>query len=219
MPPAGCGLARPGIELWVDYTNANRTCGPLGGRCNAAEPVNFSVKDYAPYNMSCAQHSFEWDFGDGSPRVTGGRDVSHTYNTAGDYALKVRVNNTYTTIEIPMTVGIAAPIPALPEVKADVAASAVSGEALMYTFVAKFSPADSVKEWYWNFGDGSPERKGSGTPANPLPEFYQYAQAGTYTVTLRMIDTLNRELPPYRETLTQAVASPLTGSRRRATRP
>jgi PKD repeat protein len=217
-PSTGCGSFTPGLSLFISYSNANETCAPLGSACNAQEPVNFTVKDYGSYNLACGTHTFEWNFGDGSPKVTG-KDVTHTYSGPGDYPVEVVVNNGSMTAPIKWTVRIGEGIPGSIEVRSDFAAEGVEGIPNAYKFLVKFDPPESVKEWYWNFGDGSAERKGHGTASNPTPEVYVYAAAGTYTITLRVIDTGNREQAPHIETLVKALEDPLSGGgRRRAAR-
>ncbi len=123
--------------------------------------------------------SYEWDFGDGSPRTITGASVSHKYNEVGTYivSLKVLTNQNEsagTTKQIYVR-----EIP----LRACFTPSRKSGEApLTVTFDAKCSTG-AVSAYSWSFGDGedSDVRKPNHT----------YEFPGNYTVTLEVSDEKN----------------------------
>lgn len=129
--------------------------------------------------------SVEWDFGDGSPGISGDGsqlEPSHTYAVAGSYTVSLTVtdgeNAAATTTR---TVIVAAEA-------ANSAPSAVldySAEFLAVAFDGSgSSDADgTIVDWRWDFGDGSPVISGA-----EAHRTHTYAAAGTYIVTLIVTD-------------------------------
>jgi gliding motility-associated-like protein len=122
--------------------------------------------------------SFTWDFGDGSPIVTG-NPVSHAYNIVGDFTVTLIIENSIgcrDTITRPQYIRIHPPV-------ADFTQNTTSGcPPLSVTFSDLSSATYPVVAWAWDFGDGN-----SGTGA---PVTHTYATPGTYTVTLIITDSL-----------------------------
>jgi PKD repeat protein len=123
--------------------------------------------------------SYEWDFGDGSPKTITGAIVSHKYDTVGTYESKLKVltnNNEFASTsktifvrEIPL--------------KACFTPSRTSGLApLTITFDSKCSTG-AVARYSWQYGDGVDSTSKSPT--------HTYESPGTYTVTLEVADDKN----------------------------
>lgn len=123
--------------------------------------------------------SYEWDFGDGSPKTITGAIVSHKYNTVGTYEAKLKIltnNNESASImkqiyvrEIPL--------------KACFAPSRSNGLApLTVTFDSKCSTG-AVAGYSWQYGDGETSTSKSPTHTFEFP--------GAYTVTLEVTDSKN----------------------------
>ncbi len=205
--PNPCKPLVPNVSLWIDYKNGNSTCSPLGGECSAGEPVSFSVKEFGEYQISCAAHTFTWEFGDNTPVVTG-RDVTHQFAQPGTFPVRVTVNNSAVTATLTQNAKIKeSTIPQTPPPAIDFTVTTVAVNS--FSFMPLFDPPTSVGRWAWNFGDGTPEVAGKGTPSAPIAEVHTYSSPGPYTVTLRVFGPNGSEYPTHSERI---------GSRRRAAR-
>jgi len=114
---------------------------------------------------------WSWEFGDGT-NVTGENPV-HTYAAAGSYTVSLNASNeagTNTTIKTDYitVLPLAAP-------DANFTAAPTAGKAPL-TVTFNDTSSGSPTSWLWDFGDGM-------TSAEQDP-VYQYATAGTYTVSL-----------------------------------
>jgi len=127
---------------------------------------------------------YSWNFGDG--RTGSGRIVLHTYSSAGSYTVSLTVTDTQgatdsitLTIQVSMDGGVEGNI----KPSANFTASPTSGTApLAVDFDASGSsdPDGSITSYNWTFGDGS---TGTGVTTS-----HTYNTAGTYTVSLTVID-------------------------------
>lgn len=125
--------------------------------------------------------SYRWDFGDA--KFTIGMNAFHTYQEPGTYTATLTLTDdggatTKATIEI-----IATPPPPNQAPTASFTTTPESGEApLIVTFNASGSsdPDGSIESYSWNFGDGN---TGSG-----MTTTHNFAEEGTYLVTLTVID-------------------------------
>ena len=111
-----------------------------------------------------------WDFGDGSPRVTGS-NVSYTYETQGTFTLTGAVTNgpsqSYTITPI-------GPLQA---------SFTMNNTNLYVNGTVNFTDTSTGNplQWQWNFGDGSPYS----TVQNPS---HTYTIPGVYAVNLVISD-------------------------------
>lgn len=123
--------------------------------------------------------SYEWDFGDGSPKTITGAIVSHKYNDVGTYDAKLKVltsNNESASALLPIYVR---EVP----LKACFTPSRTSGLApLTVAFDSKCSTG-AVTRYSWAFGDGT-----ESASRNPT---HTFDFAGEYTVTLEVTDDKN----------------------------
>ncbi|HAN76640.1 MAG TPA: hypothetical protein DCQ31_02110, partial [Bacteroidales bacterium] len=136
------------------------------------EPVEF----FAAWDeMQAFTYKYEWDFGDGSPKVTV-PNPKYMYANAGEYTVRLSVTNgcgtSYTTQQIYIQEG-----QRLCEAKFNVTVD-VATKALTLT---NYSSANA-HTYYWDFGDGN-----SSTDKEPA---YTYAENGFYTVKLTVRDTI-----------------------------
>jgi PKD repeat protein len=133
---------------------------------------------------SAAVATYIWDFGDGDTAV--GQTVQHTYGEPGSYVVSVGIVDTLgrtNTFSRGVTVGQGTVptasfliSPGSPNIGQDV------------QFNASGSTAEAghrVVDYSWTFGDGA---SGSGAITT-----HSYAQAGTYTVTLKVTDDVGRK--------------------------
>jgi PKD repeat protein len=113
--------------------------------------------------------SWQWNFGDGGTSTS--QNPSHTFTTAGSYAVILTASNNagsdisgqYVAVTVGSTLAAAFSYsPALPAV----------GQSVQFTDTSTGSPTS----WQWNFGDG-----GTSTSRNPS---HAFTTAGSKTVTL-----------------------------------
>ncbi len=132
--------------------------------------------------------SYEWDFGDGSPRqTTTTPSLSHTYTNVGNYpvmliAIDPNTCNIRDTSYTNIRVGSLEALPTfLPE-------KFGACESFQYKFtntsVAPALRSFTDSSFIWDFGDGSPRIKGG---ANAVT--HTFPSAGTYKVKLVLVDT------------------------------
>lgn len=136
--------------------------------------VNFDASETSVPNDDVT--GFIWNFGDGTPEVTQGANVSHTYTVPKTYTIGLTVQTAngkaYRT-----TATLVVRSPGL------VACMTRSRESISAgTSVQFFSDCSTgtPSGYLWDFGDGS-----QSTDANPV---HLYDAAGTYTVTLTLQD-------------------------------
>jgi gliding motility-associated-like protein len=123
--------------------------------------------------------SFVWEFGDNTaPSLpTGTGDVTHSYGTAGSYNVSlILIDSNYCNYPDTLTklLGIAQ------NVKAQFVTPA-SGCAPYLANIQNTSIAG--QQYYWDFGDGTVDS------ADRTPPPHYYADTGTYTITLRVVDS------------------------------
>lgn len=145
--------------------------------------------------------NYTWDFGDGSPSlVTTTGSVPHTYTTAGNYSVQVRVSDPeWTTCASTVAVEAANPGGAvnLPPLLKSFVANATqitTGQAVRFSVTANDTEGDSLYI-RWNFGDGAAVVasfiNGSKVDTKQDQTAYQvhaYMQAGTYRARINITD-------------------------------
>ena len=123
--------------------------------------------------------SYEWDFGDGSPKTITGAIVSHKYGTIGTYEARLKVLTNQNESASMSKLVYVREIP----LKACFTPSRTSGLApLTVAFDSKCSTG-AVSNYHWSYGDG--EESASKSP-NHTFEF-----PGAYTVILEVADSKN----------------------------
>jgi gliding motility-associated-like protein len=149
----------PTVNFSMDTTSG---CYPL--------TVNFSDQSSAGTGTIT---NWQWDFGDGSPFSTQ-QNPSHTYNTSGNFAVKLTVKNTAGCIssnqaakEVVTNQGVTV------DFSADKTYSCSAPATVNFT--ATTSSAQSIT-YHWDFGDGKTD---TGKTVS-----HTYAQTGNYTVLL-----------------------------------
>ena len=122
--------------------------------------------------------SWNWDFGDGA--TSSSQNPSHTYAQAGSYWVSLHIadstNNCMDSISQNIIV-TANPSPCL----ADFSYSVSPTNNMIYTFTDLSS--GNITSWNWHFGDGT-----TSSTQNPS---HTYTQAGSYWVSLHIIDSIN----------------------------
>ncbi len=134
---------------------------------------NLSV---APPALPFSGQIFEWDFGDGTPRVRAPfGPVNHTYKVGGTYVVKLFLRDDRycnSPDSVVKTLRVAANVRAIIETPATGCAP----------YLAQFTNVSEGGDYFtWNFGDG-----GTSTEVSPA---HLYTTPGTYTVSLTAIDS------------------------------
>src|SRR5437773_2175633 len=141
--------------------------------------VGQSISFTASASGGAPPYSYSWSYGDGSAGT--GLQVTHTYNSDGNYQVTLTVadslGNTGTGVS-PVVIGMA-PLqdgftysPTSPQPSDSI------------NFTASARGGNPPYSYSWDFGNGA---SASGVSAT-----YSYASAGSYVVTLTVIDSANR---------------------------
>ncbi len=153
--------------------------GPQIGMAELQHHFSLAV----PTDLTLA--SADWDFGDGSAHVSSLDAQDHTYMMAGDYVVTVSVQATNgDTATLTHAIHVLPPTDGMECVR-DLATSgpttAVAGNPVTLSVFIPQCIAFRVGALAWNFGDAT------AVDSNQTAT-HTYAAAGTYTVTLTLID-------------------------------
>jgi PKD repeat protein len=107
--------------------------------------------------------SWLWTFGDGATSTQ--RNPTHQYAQGGTYTVTLKATNMAGSNQISKSITLLPPVANF--------SYSVNGTSVSFTDLSTGNPIS----WLWTFGDGS-----TSTQQNPT---HQYAQTGTYTVTLK----------------------------------
>jgi gliding motility-associated-like protein len=182
---ANCNLAMVKIEFNL-----------AGVKSGVQSSINGVIRDTAgcvPLTVDFTDtvrnaQSYVWNFGDGSPQVTGpSPNVSHTYNAIGTYqvmliAIDSASCNIRDTSYMHIRVG---------DLRATLAMNAIKlapCDSFRYQFnnLSTTPPGFpfNAQSFQWDFGDGSPL-----VTAGTNSVFHNYAAPGTYLVKMILVDT------------------------------
>ncbi len=142
----------------------------------SGSPIQFTDLSYTTYGYI---NTWIWNFGDGSPAVTvnfpNDPNLTHMYSASGVFSVSLTVITndgcSDTTIN-PVLVH------ALPSVDFSYIPPCALNP-VQFTPIANIA---SIATWYWQFGDG-----GTSSSVNP---YHVYLNAGIYTTSLTVTDTL-----------------------------
>ncbi|SEW34405.1 PKD domain-containing protein [Chitinophaga arvensicola] len=163
---AGCGTSSE-ADIQVVQTIITATANGASG-CEGITP-GFS----ATSNSSDAISSYEWDFGDGSPR-SAAANPSHAYPKAGTYSVSL----TYTTAS-----GCKGTVKCNPDItvfkKPVIDFSSPDIPQVCGNTVVSFKDLSDVGDkWLWDFGDNTTSEGNTPTPK------HAYSNPGTYDIKL-----------------------------------
>ncbi len=137
---------------------------------------NCSTKtDYTFTDHSIGAKTWQWDFGDGSPKVNATNPPVHKFPGLGTYNVTLNTTNGDCAFQIVRTVRIFDKTPDF------TAASPVGCKPFNAQLTASSPDAGSIKQYNWNFGDGHTGTGGSSANV--------YLKPGNYTVKLTTTDT------------------------------
>jgi hypothetical protein len=104
----GCPGPTP-FNTFILYAGPASNCTPSSGPCAAAEPIAFTVGTFG-FNLSCAVHTFTWNFGDGGTSTS--LSPTHAYASPGTYTVTMTITDPNGSVTVTTLVKVAAPVPA-----------------------------------------------------------------------------------------------------------
>ncbi|MCP3950789.1 MAG: PKD domain-containing protein, partial [Desulfobacterales bacterium] len=144
---------------------------------NEGDTVSFNGSANDP---GVGPYTYTWNFGDGSPEVTGSQTPTHVYADNGTYTVTLTVTGDTVGVgsdSLSVTVSNVAPI-------VDAGPDQTADEGDTVAFAGSFTDpgTEDTHTVTWDFGDGTPVVSGTLTPS------HVYADDGAYTVTLTVVD-------------------------------
>jgi gliding motility-associated-like protein len=169
--PDGCVGVR---DYSFDIIVKENITPDVSGTLNICAGGSVSLSDASNGNGSVV-NAWRWDFGDASAIATT-QNVTHQYNTAGNYTLVHRaINDIGCFADVTKTVGVFAP----PTAAFTVGATRCINTPITFSNASTI-PSGTIVKWTWNFGDATAPVVATTGAA----QAHTYATAGNYTVTL-----------------------------------
>jgi PKD repeat protein len=169
-------------NLYPVYRNPSLTCSISNNfGCVSGESLSFSPQT-AGYDLNCSTHTYDWDFGDGTPHSTD-QNPAHTYSAGGTFTIKLKVHNSQQDFTSTGIITVKDGTPVTPTFTAAFTAVAPdSSNPGLYAFTGSVtSGTPNITKVTWDFGDGTQLTKSLlGQVLNV------YAKSGTYTVTMKV---------------------------------
>jgi len=103
-----CAPMVPDVNVYVTYFG---DCNVVSGNCSAKSDVAFAMSVFG-YDVTCAPHTFSWDFGDGGHSTAAA--PTHRYTADGTYRVTAHVTNGGQTVDLTATVKVVGATPSLP---------------------------------------------------------------------------------------------------------
>ena len=154
--------------------------GPYNGTVGV--PVTFNGNGSSDPDGTIVQ--YDWDFGDGTSAPNAGPTPSHTYATAGTFTVSLTVTDDGGLTNTATTTATIVAAAQDPIADPNGPYTGTTNVALTLNGGASFDPDGGVITQYdWDFGDGSP----AVSVTTPTVS-HTYTAAGTYTVTLTVVD-------------------------------
>src|SRR5206468_1426422 len=91
-----CGMMTT-RNVYIDFQGESSACSVYAGTCSTDEPITFTAATNG-YSFSCAPHTFQWSFGDGT--TTSGQTVTHKYSSPGSYSVGVAISKEVQTFKV-----------------------------------------------------------------------------------------------------------------------
>lgn len=181
-PQTGSCTTAPGLgNFAITYAGPSSGCTNINAaECQPSEAISFVSQSFYYTPASC--DNYEWDFGDGSPKVNT-RNATHAFSASATYAVKLRVYNnagssTYSKNVKVQGVVATKPIPVI--TATSFPATGIKGRVV--TFTATSDKANTTA-WTWSFGDGTPnDTSQAGETKVSCTVTHTFANKGTFTV-------------------------------------
>lgn len=158
-----------------------------------------ATKSYDPQNRQLA---YRWDFGDGA--TSGEPVVSHTYNKAGEYAVKLMVRNDSGLPCDNAAVSQTVKVNAAPEAAFTAPEKACIGQEIELDASATKDDVPDKLTYHWDFGDG--------TTGQGLRVSKAYSKQGIYKVSLTANDNEGTPCSVVSKKRTIEVVSPVVAN-------
>jgi PKD repeat protein len=152
--------------------------GPYSGSVDL--PVSFDGTGSSDPDGSIV--AYDWDYGDGTVDFDAGPVPSHTYTASGDYQVTLTVTDDAGDTASDITSATIGSGTLAPLADAAGPYTAEIGTELTFDATGSSDPDGTIVSYNWNFGDGTTLEDGGPTPT------HTYATAGTYNVTLTVVD-------------------------------
>jgi PKD repeat protein len=123
--------------------------------------------------------SYEWDFGDKSPKTITGAKISHKYNAVGSYTVRLKVTSNQSLTAEATTLIYVRDIPLL----SCFVPSRTTGLAPLSVNFDSTCSSGAIAKYSWDFGDAS--------TADTRKPTHTFEKPGTYTVVLEVADDKN----------------------------
>lgn len=161
---SGCSDTATKVITILPAPTANFTYTPAIG-CNTLSAVTFT-------DASTSATAWNWNFGNGNTS-TSATPPAQTYTTIGSTAITLTVTgaNSCKNVKTSTVTVYQSPVAAFSPT------SSCVGSAVTFTDMSTAASSNTITNWSWNFGDGSPVT----VLQNPV---HTYTAMGTYTVTL-----------------------------------
>ena len=152
------------------------------GACFTGTPLTGNAPLTIAFTNTTTNHptTWSWDFGDGSPTVSGVQNPTHIFNTSGSFNITLTTTNDFGVTSLTRNNYIRIPLPVV--VFSGLPASGVAPLTVTFTETSTQSPTT----WNWSFGDGVWFNTTNQTVKNPV---HTYPAVGSYTVTLMVNNT------------------------------
>jgi PKD repeat protein len=215
----GCSDMNPPTNVYMNYSGPTSGCTSVVGTCAASENINFSL-GVQGYNLDCTTHTYEWDFGDGTPKSTD-KNATHAYTQGGDYPVSLKINRLDgKTATISRTVKVAGGNSCPNMVAGENIIVVFFGakskctlgggtcqedESLSFGLIGGYNFSCSTHTLEWDFGDGTP--KGNGQSPS-----HAYAKGGDYHGTVKIKNSKQEISVPF------DIKIPVTPTRTRSAR-
>ena len=135
---------------------------------------------YTFTDLSIGAQTWEWDFGDGSPKFIGKNPGMHIFPKLGTYDVTLKTTNNTCSYTLKRTIVIE-------EIKPDIIASVTEGcNPLTTSFEGKVVNDKLFKSFMWDLGDGK-----ISNPGTKETIWYQYTKPGNFDIKISAIDTFN----------------------------
>lgn len=176
LKPSGCTGCKNSLRVTINnyrYASLNEAVKID----SAIAPKYYTIQGAPYYAVQFRSHfnkqaaSYFWDFGDKSSSSQA--DPVHIYNTPGNYSVSLRINSSNGCQQFISNIEKIR----YPAVGPRIAVASGSADSMSFTGATSGS---SAYRYMWHFGDGD-------TSSIPNPS-HKYKIAGTYPVSLRLID-------------------------------
>ena len=156
---------------------------PPLGKGRAADPnLTFVFDASGSFDPDNDKLSFEWEFGDGSPKVRHVK-AAHTFEEPGSYKVTLTVSDGSRTANSTSQISQLVQVNIPPVIKVDLPEYARTGEKSVFDGSESSDSSGETLSYHWDFGDGN--------SATGAKSSHIYKKRGNYKVRLTVSDNRN----------------------------